>query len=100
MENALICGSDESTLNTPIGACSIKHCNGGCFGKKEEDEGMTEINAAIKIELDIVEHEMRRQMLSGLRLHGEVMALHTLSEGMQSPNPEARRALSLRLKQS
>ena len=68
----MICGSDESTLNTPVGACSIKHCGLGCWRKKEEeDEDMAAINAAIKIELSVVEHEMRRQMLSGLKLHGD-----------------------------
>ena len=39
--------------------------------KEEEDEDMAAINAAIKIELSVVEHEMRRQMLSGLKLHGD-----------------------------
>ena len=62
-----LCTADESTLSTAFGSCAIKHC--GCFGskKEEEDEGMAAINAAIKIELGVVEHEMRRQMLSGLK---------------------------------
>ena len=51
---------------------------------------MAEINKAIKIELGLVDHEMRRQMHSGLKLHGEVMTLHTLSEGMQSPKVDLR----------
>ena len=40
---------------------------------------MAEINKAIKIELGVVEHEMRRQMLSGVKC-----------EWMQSPKVDLR----------
>jgi hypothetical protein len=103
MGNALICGSDESTLNTSVGSCSIKHCNWGCFGAKKddkndkvEDEAMREINDAIRAELAAVEHAMRKHMLAGLRTYGDVIPVHILADDMKSPEPA--RGVTVRIK--
>ena len=74
------CDTDDSVLSTPFGSVAIKHCglSSNCFGKKEteekeDDAAMRQINIAIRAELILIEHEMRKQMLSHLKAHGAVM---------------------------
>ena len=93
---ACLCKTDESTLTTPIGSCSLKHC--GCWGKKDdEDESLKAINDAIRAELVAVEFAMRQHMLAGLRTFGDVIPVQVLADGMKSP-VSGPRALTVRIK--
>jgi len=68
MGNACACKTDDSTLNCPFGSVSVKHC--GCFGTKETDEQVQQINAAVAAQLKAVENAMRIQMLESIKLSG------------------------------
>jgi len=64
-----LCSTDESTLTTPIGAVSVKHCD--CFGKKEKEppevDAMKQINIALRVEVAAYEYKRRKEMLEQLK---------------------------------
>ena len=90
------CDTDDSVLSTPFGSVAIKHCglSSNCFGKKEDDAAMRQINIAIRAELVLIEHEMRQQMLSHLKEHGTVMPVQVGGSGTP---PSLGRQLSVRI---
>jgi len=87
MGNICTCQTDESTANCPFGSVSVKHC--GCLTKKDEDEQIQEINAAVEAQLKAIEINMRNQMLESLKNNGVIPPI------MLSPNPVTR-TLSVR----
>jgi len=87
-----LCQADESTLNTPVGNCSIKHCN--CWGKKEIDPQLAEIEAEIIAHQHAVGMLMRQQMLANLKTHGTILPVQ-VHDGTVAVSP---RSLSVRIK--
>lgn len=56
-----ICGTDESTLETPFGKCSIKHCS--CFRGRKKRAMPEEIQ--VRAELALVAHLLKKKMTDG-----------------------------------
>jgi hypothetical protein len=70
MGSMLACEADESSLNCPFGSCAVKHCK--CLRKQEEDPESSQINAAIRVELEAVVTAMREKMRAILKRQGSL----------------------------